>query len=258
MVFLCPGFGGTGAKRLSVGAVEAFEACTAHTAAIAGKPAPTKARHDDTLAVYPPICRSRLAGDSGRREHRKAQGPHRRRSWRPAKPALTEARHDDNLVAYTPTFVGAGLLAMGPLRAPLVLSLPLSRQARSYMGGVVFFWFFRHKNKTPIAFAIGVSEFNLDDDLLSHGETPHYHRRCIVSLLSSGWDQVVPMLYGRQEIRVLSRGLCPASANWVGDSSVFCESQTFGLYRLHTPQSGLSTQIAWVLYGQASRAISIG
>ena len=46
---------------------------------------------------------------------------------------------------------------------------------------------------------------NLDDDLLSHGETPHYHRRCIVSLLSSGWDQVVPMLYGRQEIRVLSR-----------------------------------------------------
>src|SRR5690349_1188238 len=52
---------------------------------------------------------------------------------------------------------------------------------------------------------IGVSEFNLDDDLLSHGETPHYHRRCIVSLLSSGWDQVVPMLYGRQEIRVLNR-----------------------------------------------------
>ena len=62
------------------------------------------------------------------------------------------------------------------------------------------------QNKTPTAFAIGVSEFNLDDDLLSHGETPHYHRRCIVSLLSSGWDQVVPMLYGRQEIRVLSRG----------------------------------------------------
>lgn len=47
---------------------------------------------------------------------------------------------------------------------------------------------------------------NLDDDLLSHGETPHYHRRCIVSLLSSGWDQVVPMLYGRQEI-LLPEGL---------------------------------------------------
>jgi carboxylate-amine ligase len=36
------------------------------------------------------------------------------------------------------------------------------------------------------------------DDLLSHGETPHYHRRCVVSLLSSGWGQVVPTLYGRQ------------------------------------------------------------
>ena len=61
----------------------------------------------------------------------------------------------------------------------------------------------------------GVSEFNLDYDLLSHGETPHYHRRCIVSLLSSGWDQVVPMLYGRQEIRVLSRDLM-ASLQQIG------------------------------------------
>ena len=37
-----------------------------------------------------------------------------------------------------------------------------------------------------------------DDDLLSHGETPHYHRRKAVSLLSSGWDQVVHARYGRQ------------------------------------------------------------
>ena len=36
------------------------------------------------------------------------------------------------------------------------------------------------------------------DDLLSHGESPHYHRRCIVSLPSSGWDRVVPILYGHQ------------------------------------------------------------
>ena len=35
-------------------------------------------------------------------------------------------------------------------------------------------------------------------DLLSHGEAPHYHRRYTVSLLSSRWDQVVPVLYGRQ------------------------------------------------------------
>ncbi len=30
------------------------------------------------------------------------------------------------------------------------------------------------------------------DVLLSHGETPHYHRRCYVSLLSSAWVQVGP------------------------------------------------------------------
>ena len=96
------------------------------------------------------------------------------------------------------------------------------------------------QNKTPTAFAIGVLEFNLDDDLLSHGETPHYHRRCIVSLLSSGWDQVVPTLYGRQEIRVLSRDQM-ASHQQIGYviASVFCELRTFGSFRLHTPQSGL-------------------
>ena len=54
----------------------------------------------------------------------------------------------------------------------------------------------------------GFSYLALDDDLLSHGETPHYHRRCIVSLLSSGWDQVVPMLYCRQAIRY-----CPVRPN---------------------------------------------
>ena len=63
---------------------------------------------------------------------------------------------------------------------------------------------------------IGVSELNLDDDLLSHGEAPHYHRRCIVSLLSSGWDQVVPMLYGRQEI-LCAKSSFDASANRVCD-----------------------------------------
>ncbi len=36
------------------------------------------------------------------------------------------------------------------------------------------------------------------DDLLSHGETPHYHRRDCVSLLSSGWDQVGPQCYCHQ------------------------------------------------------------
>ena len=66
---------------------------------------------------------------------------------------------------------------------------------------------------------MGGLEYKLDDDLLSHGETPHYHRRCIVSLLSSGWDQVVPMLYGRQAIRVEHRASVEKYAvpNWVCD-----------------------------------------
>ena len=34
--------------------------------------------------------------------------------------------------------------------------------------------------------------------LLSHGETPHYHRRYGVSLLSSAWGQVGPPRYSRQ------------------------------------------------------------
>jgi hypothetical protein len=40
----------------------------------------------------------------------------------------------------------------------------------------------------------------------------------------------------------------------------FVSISNFRFFRLHTPQSDAlsSTQIAWVLYGQASRAISIG
>ena len=42
--------------------------------------------------------------------------------------------------------------------------------------------------------------FNLmpGSSLLSHGETPHYHRRYGVSLLSSAWGQVGPPRYSRQ------------------------------------------------------------
>ena len=53
--------------------------------------------------------------------------------------------------------------------------------------------------RTPGSVAAGGSLYlEPGDDLLSHGETPHYHRRCVVSLLSSGWGQVVPTLCGRQ------------------------------------------------------------
>ena len=91
----------------------------------------------------------------------------------------------------------------------------------------------------------------LDDDLLSHGEAPHYHRRCVVSLLSSGWDQVVPTLYGRQAIRLGHRR--GATPNRVRDI-VFgiCGSASF------RPVTRNNRQIVWVLYGQASRAISTG
>ena len=73
------------------------------------------------------------------------------------------------------------------------------------------------------------------------------------------------MLYGRQEIRVLSRDQL-ASLQQIGyvTARCFVRYRTFGSYHLHTPQSGLfrlfneEHQIAWVLYGQASRAISIG
>ena len=40
-------------------------------------------------------------------------------------------------------------------------------------------------------------------DLLSHGESPHYHRHYNISLLSSAWDQVVLLHYYRQKILYL-------------------------------------------------------
>lgn len=91
----------------------------------------------------------------------------------------------------------------------------------------------------------------LDDDLLSHGETPHYHRRCTVSLLSSERDQVVPVLYGRQAIRLDIR-IAYVYPNWVCDW-YYEFNKLSALFRLP-----LQSQIAWVLYGQASRAISTG
>lgn len=96
---------------------------------------------------------------------------------------------------------------------------------------------------------------NLDDDLLSHGETPHYHRRCIVSLLSSGWDQVVPMLYGRQEI------LLPEDPDGYSSEfgyAIFVVRCELSVRIIFTTTICFRAQIAWVLYGQASRAISIG
>ena len=43
-----------------------------------------------------------------------------------------------------------------------------------------------------------------DNDLLSHGQVPHYHRRWTVSLLSSEWIQVVHVRHDHQAKLVAS------------------------------------------------------
>ena len=54
------------------------------------------------------------------------------------------------------------------------------------------------KAKGPV-FRLGLLLYLMPgDSLLSHGETPHYHRRYDVSLLSSAWGQVGPPRYCRQ------------------------------------------------------------
>ena len=65
------------------------------------------------------------------------------------------------------------------------------------------------------------------NDLLSHGETPHYHRRGCVSLLSSGWIQVVPQLYCHQTNSLLRLVNCPSD----GIVSSLCCSCTFSTLR---------------------------
>ena len=50
----------------------------------------------------------------------------------------------------------------------------------------------RKKLKGPV-FRLSLSFYLMPgSSLLSHGETPHYHRRYGVSLLSSAWGQVGP------------------------------------------------------------------
>ncbi len=60
--------------------------------------------------------------------------------------------------------------------------------------------------------------------LLSHGETPHYHRRYGVSLLSSAWDQVGPPRYGRQANSVLINPLHSSLHSQPIQSGIFAEN----------------------------------
>ncbi len=57
-----------------------------------------------------------------------------------------------------------------------------------------------NRQSRTFVFTFKKVKINLEpgDVLLSHGETPHYHRRYCVSLLSSAWNQVGPQCYGRQ------------------------------------------------------------
>ncbi len=54
------------------------------------------------------------------------------------------------------------------------------------------------KAKNPAPYGTGFFLFDAGSSLLSHGETPHYHRRYGVSLLSSAWGQVGPPRYSRR------------------------------------------------------------
>ena len=70
-------------------------------------------------------------------------------------------------------------------------------------------FFLNAKTKSPV-FRPGFLLYLMPgSSLLSHGETPHYHRRYGVSLLSSAWGQVGPPRYRRQ-------------ANSLCSSCVFC------------------------------------
>ncbi len=69
--------------------------------------------------------------------------------------------------------------------------------------------------------------------LLSHGETPHYHRRYGVSLLSSAWGQVGPPRYRRQAYSVLFQPLSdsksPQPLEPISEQAEICLSSVFRL-----------------------------
>ena len=73
--------------------------------------------------------------------------------------------------------------------------------------------------------SVSVSFFNLKpgSDLLSHGESPHYHRHYNISLLSSAWIQVVLLHSRRQDYPVYTLLL-----------SRFCFSQCICLFCLYS------------------------
>ena len=63
-----------------------------------------------------------------------------------------------------------------------------------------------HKIKNPVPYDTGLFAFTViqsGDALLSHGETPYYHRHYGILLLSSEWSQVELPHYSRQNILLM-------------------------------------------------------
>ena len=77
------------------------------------------------------------------------------------------------------------------------------------------------KAKTPDLYSVWGSYYSIGDALLSHGETPHYHRHYGILLLSSEWSQVELPHYGRQNILLM----------------IFCLSLFFVLLFLNSKQA---------------------
>lgn len=95
----------------------------------------------------------------------------------------------------------------------------------------------------------------------------HYHRRGAFSLLSSGWDQVVPARYGRQKTDHLYVVISCCSCTGFSVLSYTDNILNFAMKSLKSilvfssislPNCNLTIKTTWVLYDQASRSISTG
>ncbi len=82
---------------------------------------------------------------------------------------------------------------MGQYRLSLAVTAPTCWQKNGVIGGEFMAGeYFLQTQKTPGFHRGFLLDLMPGSSLLSHGETPHYHRRYGVSLLSSAWGQVGP------------------------------------------------------------------
>lgn len=100
------------------------------------------------------------------------------------------------------------------------------------------------------------------NDLLSHGLSPHYHRRCSVSLPGSEWSRVVPLRYDHQtpalgmvsiarEAKEPLRGGRPGTGGqwrhcvWLMEVALGGECQRTGTWLLASGKRGKAARGAW-------------